>query len=140
MVNLAGGCLCGAIRFRINGEPMAVSHCHCTYCRRATGAPFITWITLPAAAYTLSAGTPAFYHSTDTVRRGFCGACGTTLSYGSNDHADEVDVSAAALDDPEAVMPDDHLWVGSQLSWVRMDDGLPRLDGAHWQHGYPKRN
>jgi len=140
MIDLEGGCLCGAVRFRITGTPMAVSHCHCTFCRRATGAPFITWITLPADGHTLLHGEPAVYNSSGAVKRRFCGACGTTLSYGSDDHPEEIDVSAASLDDPDAVTPDDHLWVGSMLSWVRMDDGLPRLDRAHWDHGYPERN
>lgn len=139
MVQLTGGGHCGTIRYAIDGEPMAVSHCHCTDCRRATGAPFITWITLPRAAYALTKGTPTVYTSTPTVERRFCGTCGATLSYSSTAHTEEVDISAATLDDPEAVSPDDHLWSGAMLSWIRMDDGLPRLDAAHWQHGYPKR-
>ena len=81
MAEHAGGCLCGAVRFRITGTPLCVSHCHCTYCRRATGAAFITWMTLPSELFEITHGEPAFYRSTPKVRRGFCARCGSTLSY-----------------------------------------------------------
>jgi hypothetical protein len=139
MTDLTGGCFCGAIRYRISADPMAVSHCHCTDCRRATGAPFITWITLPSEGFKHTAGAPAEYHSTAAVRRGFCGQCGTTLSYRNVDHPEEIDISAATLDDPDAVTPDDHLWINSKVTWLKFDDGLPCLEGSHWEHGYPKR-
>lgn len=139
-LQLDGGCLCGAVRFRLTAAAMAVSHCHCRYCRRATGAPFITWMTLPLTGFMFIKGEPKYFHSSDVVRRGFCGTCGSTITYGANDHPEEIDVSAALLEDPEAVIPDDHLWSGSRLSWIRMDDGLPQLEAAHWQHGYPDRS
>ena len=140
MAELHGGCLCGAIRYRVGAEPWAVSHCHCTYCRRATGAPFITWMTLPADGSELTAGEIRHHASTPGVRRGFCGECGTTLTFAGDDHPEEIDVSAATLDDPEAVTPDDHLWSGSRLSWVKLEDGLPRLAEGHWGVGYPRKD
>lgn len=140
MTALTGGCACGAIRCAVSAEPMAVSHCHCADCRRATGAPFITWMTLPSEGFRLTDGTPAVFESSPGVERRFCGACGTTLFYGAVAHPEEIDVSAASLDDPEAVTLDDHLWSGAALSWVKMADGLPRLERAHWDHGYPKRS
>ncbi len=136
---LTGGCLCGAVRFQVTGEPMAVSHCHCKDCRRAAGAPFITWMTLKSGDFAYTAGAPKEYESSSGVRRGFCGSCGTTLAYRGATHPEEIDISAAALDDPEAVTPDDHLWIGSKLSWIELADGLPRLEKDHWDHGYPKR-
>ena len=135
-----GGCLCGAIRIEITGEPMVISHCHCATCRKATGAPFITWITLAPDGFAYTQGRPAIYRSTPSIRRSFCAECGTTLGYASDDYDDELDIAAAALDDPAQVRPDDHIWVDGMLPWLKFDDGLPRLPGSHWEHGYPDRS
>lgn len=121
MNTLTGGCLCGAIRYTVTAKPWAVSHCHCADCRRATGAPFITWMTLPVDGFAWVQGKLGVHHSTEGVTRGFCTDCGTSL------------------DDAEAVTPDDHLWSGSALSWLHMADGLPRLKQGHWGVGYPHK-
>ena len=47
---------------------------------------------------------------------------------------------AASLDDPARVTPQDHLMVGSRLPWIHMADGLPELEGGHWEHGYPAKD
>ncbi len=136
---LTGGCLCGAIRYEITAEPIGVNHCHCSICRRAAGAPFITWVTIAGDAFTFTSGTPAYFQSTPDVQRGFCRDCGTTLTYANITHPEEADITAATLDDPELVTPEDHIWTGSMVSWLKFDDGLPRLEGSHWQHGYPNK-
>ncbi len=138
MTELTGGCLCGAVRYRITAEPVVVTHCHCTFCRRAAGAPFITSITVASDGFAWTEEPPAKYRSSAEALRGFCGACGTTLSYRGVGHPEEIDIAAASLDDPERVAPQDHIWVGSMLSWLKFDDGLPRLEGSHWEHGYPE--
>lgn len=135
-----GGCFCGAVRYRFETRPIAVSHCHCANCRRATGAPFITWMTITPETFRWTAAAPTEFRSSTDIRRGFCGACGTTLSYASDGHPEEIDIAAATLDDPTRVAPDDHLWIGAQLPWIKMDDGLPRLTNGHWGIGYPKRD
>src|SRR5438552_1848995 len=56
---ITGGCFCGAIRYRVSATTGDVTHCHCSICRRTTGAPFVTWATFPAAAFAFTAGTPA---------------------------------------------------------------------------------
>jgi len=51
-----------------------------------------------------------------------------------------MDIAAASLDDPASVQPDDHLWVGAMLPWFDFsNDGLAKLEQAHWQHGYPEK-
>jgi len=139
MVDLEGGCFCGSIRYRITAQPSVVTHCHCASCRRASGAVFITWMTLPSDGFEITEGEQAVFHSSPGVNRGFCGICGTTVSYCHDDFTDEIDVAAATLDDAEAVTPDDHIWAKDSLSWVRVADGLPQLDGSHWDHGYPEK-
>src|SRR5262249_57724213 len=56
---IAGGCFCGAIRYRVSAPPHDVTHCHCGICRRTTGAPFVTWSPIPSAAFAFTAGRPA---------------------------------------------------------------------------------
>ena len=59
------------------------------------------------------------------VRRGFCPACGAPLTYEHEGRPDEIDVTTASLDDPEAYPPTYHAWLEDDLAWVRFGDGLP---------------
>src|SRR5881396_1158763 len=54
---ITGGCFCGAVRYRVSATTRDVSHCHCSICRRTTGAPFVTWATFPAATFAVTAGS-----------------------------------------------------------------------------------
>ena len=57
------------------------------------------------------------------MTRTFCGRCGTTLTYRHDTHADEIDVTIATLDDPEAFAPADHSFVGEKIGWMSVNDG-----------------
>jgi hypothetical protein len=123
---IEGGCLCGAIRYRIDGRPGRSTHCHCLHCRRAGGAAFVTWVEFDAAGFRFVSGSPTRYESRPRVTRQFCGRCGAQLTY---QHADEpriVDVTVCSLDDPEIAAPQDHVWYDRVISWVKISDGLPR--------------
>ncbi len=126
---LEGGCLCGAIRYRIEGAPRHVSHCHCEMCRRAGGAPMVTWATVGEAAFKITRGEPRWYRSSDHARRGFCGACGTPLLFVSTRYPGSLDVTAGSLDRPMAVTPTHHTFEPERIAWMRMADGLPRHRG-----------
>ena len=134
---LNGGCLCGAVRYRLSAPPTVVTHCHCRTCRRATGAPFVTWLTAVSESFEFTAGKLAVFHSSPDVSRGFCVTCGTTLTYQHDSYTEELDIAVATLDDPTHVTPQDHIWVGTMLPWLKFADDLPRLPGSHWDHGYP---
>lgn len=138
-MELTGGCLCGAVRYRISAAPIVVTHCHCSMCRRASGAPFVTWITVPSDGFAHTGSEPASYRSSPEVRREFCGRCGASLAFRGDAHPEEIDISAGSLDDPGRVTPRDHIWAGSMVPWLEFDDGLPRLQGSHWEHGYPDK-
>jgi hypothetical protein len=122
---LRGGCFCGDIRYEADGTPFNESNCHCSICRRTTGAPFVTWFSVARPAFRLVSGTPVRFNSTDKGTRGFCRRCGTQLTFEHRDSPDEIDVTTASLDDPEAVPPRDHTWTSSQLGWVKLADDLP---------------
>ena len=125
-----GGCLCGAIRYRVLAEPSWVGNCHCTLCRRASGAPFVSWLTVASDAFALTKGRPVGFNSSPFARRQFCGTCGTQLTFQRNKEQDSIDVTVATLDNPDAFPPHNHVFVGTHLSWLSLEDGLPQKPGT----------
>lgn len=122
---LEGGCLCGAVRYRAQGKAYGITHCHCQTCRRASGAPFVTWAGFDADKFSFTQGKPAAYASSANVVRTFCGRCGTALTYRRSDLADSIDVTLGSMDAPETLIPEDHTWTQSRLSWIAVRDHLP---------------
>jgi len=123
---IEGGCLCGAIRYRIDEPPRRATSCHCLDCRRASAAAFVTWVEFPSSSFTWLSGSPSRYESRPQVYRQFCGACGTQLTYQRVGEPETIDVTACSLDDAEGAAPDDHVWCDRMLPWVKVADGLPR--------------
>jgi hypothetical protein len=124
--SIEGGCLCGAIRYRITGRSRRATSCHCLHCRRASAAAFVTWADYRSSQFVLLSGSPSRYESRPQVTRQFCGACGTQLTYQRADEPGTIDVTTCSLDDAEYVTPDDHVWCDRMLPWVKIADGLPR--------------
>ena len=124
LVTHDGGCLCGAVRYAVHGEPKVSMICHCNTCRRAAGAPVVAWVTFPTDRFSLVRGAPAAFHSTPPVTRTFCATCGTPLTYVHAERPSEIDVCTATLDDPEAFPPTHHSWVSESPRWLRFGDGL----------------
>ena len=120
-----GGCACGAIRYRVSGRPTNTMICHCQTCRRVAASPVVAWLTFPVARFQLVAGRPSVFHSSQPVRRTFCGACGTPLTYEHADSPDSVDVTTCSLDSPGAFPPTHHSWLSHGVAWIRFGDGLP---------------
>lgn len=123
---LEGGCFCGAIRFRLSGPLSQACYCHCESCRRASGAPYVAWCTLERASFAVTKGQLHLHASSRGVMRGFCGDCGTTLTYAHEGRPAEIDVTVVALDEPERSVPVRHIWVCDKLPWVAINDGLPQ--------------
>jgi hypothetical protein len=124
---LKGGCYCGAIRYEVAGTPYHETNCHCSICRRTTGAPFVAWFSVRRAGFRLVQGTPARFRSTAKGTRSFCPHCGTQLTFERADAAGEIDVTTCSLDDPERLPPKDHVRTSSRLVWVQPGDGLPEF-------------
>lgn len=121
-----GGCLCGGVRYEVGGEVGNLCYCHCTSCRRAAGAPLMPWGTFGRESFRLTRGRLAEYRSSPPVVRGFCAACGTSLTYRHEGHPAELDVALATLDEPARFAPRMHVWVSEKLPWVTISDGLPQ--------------
>lgn len=127
---LTGGCHCGAIRYEAEGPVSHETLCHCSVCRRTTGAPVVAWVTVPATTFRFVRGEPARYRSTRRGTRSFCPRCGTQLTFQLDTHRREMDLTTASLDVPERYPPRDHTYVASRLGWMEAMDALPRYPEA----------
>lgn len=123
--SIDGGCLCGAVRYRIQREPLTSTTCQCRSCRRASAAAIVPWITVNSEHFAFNAGQPVEFNSSPPVTRTFCGRCGTPLTYRNTGYVGKIDVTTCSLDDPDAFPPVGHVWASHKLSWVKLADGLP---------------
>lgn len=112
-----GGCVCGAVRYRVRGAPMRVGLCHCKRCRRETGAPFGAFAVYDRASVTIESGEIAEFESSATGRRRFCRACGSPL-FAVWSNSDELDIYLGSLDEPEHFVPSYELWTIRRQSWL----------------------
>jgi hypothetical protein len=99
-----GRCRCGTVRFEADGRPNWTSYCHCESCRRATGAPVAAYAGFPVQAVRFPAGPPAEYGSAPGVRRGFCGRCGSPLSFTGDRWPGEIHLHLGSFDDCAALV------------------------------------
>lgn len=124
--NYDGGCLCGAIRYKLSGPPESSTHCHCRSCQRALGGAFATWCSAKRDNFEVIKGTIKVCETSPGVLRGFCGNCGTSLSYATKEDASgRVWFLGSTLDDPSTLAPTSHVYVSHQQPWVKINDGLP---------------
>jgi hypothetical protein len=127
---VTGGCLCGAVRFRVTLPTLFCAHCHCSMCRRNHGAGYVTWVGVPRAQLALEQGAEALvtYHSSEAGTREFCARCGTSLLCENTHHPDRIDVPLANLDGPIDREPQAHVYFDCRAPWVAVGDELPRID------------
>ena len=122
-----GGCLCGEVRYRVDGAaaPFDVAYCHCRMCQRSAGAPVMVWAEVPEGALAWTRGEPRAYRSSPGWERLFCPDCGTQLVF-RNHCEGTFDINVVTLDDPAAASPAYHIWTESRLPWFEIKDELPR--------------
>jgi hypothetical protein len=112
-----GGCLCSAIRFRISGEPVDSCICHCSTCRRASGAPTVAWLTFDRGQVKILTGVPRIFRSSQGVVRQFCGGCGSALFYETIASPTTIDITTVSLDNPNLFPPTLEVWLEHRLAW-----------------------
>jgi hypothetical protein len=121
----SGSCLCAAVRFTVAGPPTTVCLCHCTMCRRGVGAPAVPWATFRREGLAVE-GTVSWYRSSELARRGFCGACGSSLFFTTEREPHSIDVTVATLREADKLTPRYHSWTPNKLAWEALTDNLPR--------------
>ncbi|GAB3249304.1 GFA family protein [Chitinimonas naiadis] len=125
---LTGQCFCGTVKYAVDADAIWCAHCHCSMCRQAHGAAFVTWFGVPYPAFSVYEGEHAlrWFQSSAQARRGFCGQCGTTLFFHGQRWADEMHITRASLTHGEVMPPSGHVYYDSHVSWANCNDGLPR--------------
>ena len=125
---IEGGCLCNAIRYRLQGVPIISGTCQCRTCRKASAAAIVPWIHVHADDFSFTSGQPVEFQSSPSVTRTFCGRCGTPLTYWKTSYGRKLDVTACSLDDPDMFPPVAHVWTSQKLRWLSLADDLPCFD------------
>jgi len=125
-----GGCLCGAVRYRIAGPPLSSAICHCTSCRRASGAPTVAWVTVNRTQFEILSGEPVAFRSSPGVTRQFCAKCGSPLTYENAKNPSSIDITTISLDEPNGFPPSAEVWLEDKISWQPTDPDLPKYQGS----------
>lgn len=123
---MTGGCLCGAVRWRLTGAPGPLVACHCEDCRRTTGH-HVVCATVDAADVTVAGAGLRWYASSETGRRGFCGTCGANLFWKATDW-DRMEIWMGTADDTAGLALAGHEFVASKSDYYDIADDLPRFD------------
>jgi len=123
-MSISGGCQCGAIRFRVDGDLGEASICHCRMCQKATGGLFGPYVSVKLAELIWTRGERKRFQSSNKVWRGFCEACGTPLTFEYQGGPALMGLAIGALDDPSVARPAEQLGSPSKLPWL---DELPSL-------------
>ena len=132
-MTLAGGCLCGGVRFELSAAPARATYCHCTRCQRRTGAAASAEASIDAGTLTIVSGEKLVRAYTDPGRwqELFCSSCGSALFSRDPEHPSRMSVSLGAFDGDPGVRPSRRQFVGYAAAWEPIpDDGLPRFGEA----------
>lgn len=128
---MKGGCFCGTVRYRLDATPYDTGWCHCRICQKISGAPALVFTTIASTGYVIEQGEDAIgrVKTTDFGERSFCTRCGTPLTIHVALQPEEIDITAATLDDPAQVTPGFHIFYADRQLWAEASDDLPRYDG-----------
>lgn len=127
---LTGGCQCGAVRFRVEGEACHAGVCHCRMCQKAFGSFFAPLVVIDAVVWTR--GEPARFRSSSIAQRGFCKDCGTPLTYEPDNG--KLELAIGAFDEPARIRPGIQVGLESRIPWLSELDDLPTY---HAEEGDP---
>ena len=133
-----GRCLCGALRYQIDGPFVDMVHCHCSMCRKHHGAPFATWAVAPLGGFRWvgDTSTLASYQSSAKGHREFCRTCGSVAPL--LDEAIGLAIAPAGnLEGDPGIRPTKHMFVASKAAWYTITDGLPQHDEYPPEFGMP---
>lgn len=128
----AGGCLCGAVRYTLKARPLTVSACHCSDCKRLTGATNNLAITVLRDDLEHSGETTAYRKTADSGRQAEvvrCAVCGTRLWHAPQAMPDKAFLMAGTLDDSSWAIPVAHIWVERASPGVVFEEDAEKREG-----------
>jgi hypothetical protein len=126
---LEGGCLCGAVRYRISAPFSSAGYCHCTHCQRRTGTGSSANGRVPRRGFELLAGTEELrsFQPPEGIPKLFCARCGSALFSGDPLNDAEVAVRLGTLDGDPGIRPQYRQFLESASAWEAVpEDGLAR--------------
>ena len=124
----SGSCLCGAVKFSVDGELQEPDACHCTQCRKQSGHYWVS-TNVKREAFTLDgADKLTWYQSSDKVRRGFCSVCGSFLFWDPIKHP-VIAIGMGAFEKPTGTQIEKHIFVSYKGDYYDITDGLPQESG-----------
>ncbi len=121
-----GGCLCGAIRYRVTGQPVATTLCHCRSCRRASGGTNVAWAVFDHSDFEWLSGYPAAYCSSPGIEWLHCQYCSSLVGYRRSSRPEHMDITTGTLDDPDRFPPAVEIWLEHRIGWETLDPDLPK--------------
>lgn len=126
---LSGGCLCGGVRYEIEGNLRRLTHCHCGMCRKAHGAAFATYAAVKRERFRFTASaTLRAYKSSELVTREFCSVCGSSLFWTTTQEPEIIGLAVGTLDgDPEG-RPVGHIYTRDKAPWFSITDDLVQYE------------
>lgn len=127
-----GGCICGAVRYRVNAAPLGVYNCHCKDCQRSAGSPYSSSMIVRRADFELRGATLTYDKPADsgrTVRQHSCPRCHTRLFNEPLGNSEVVVVRPGTLDDSRWAVPVGNIWTDSRAPWVEIDWSEPHFPG-----------
>ena len=130
-MSLAGGCQCGAVRYRIESVRVAYC-CHCTQCQKQSGSAFAISVRVARSDFEVAGPLASWSRSTDsgsTTDCHFCTRCGTRIYHSGHSRPGFVTVKGGTLDDPQAVRIEAHIWTRSRRLDLALDPALPSWEG-----------
>lgn len=134
-----GSCLCGGIRFRFDeAGAIVINHCHCSRCRKASGAEYASFLQIVADYFTWESGEDLIqsYESMPGNFRTFCRICGSRAPV-VRTQVNSVTIPLGLLEADPGLRAEMHLFVGSKAPWFEITDDLRQFDEmgtpADWQ-------
>ena len=130
MTQRTGKCLCGAVNFTLNAEPLAVRVCWCRDCQHLAANGTVNML-VPTSALTIS-GVLSEHTKTassgNAITRQFCPNCGTHLFAKSDARPQFRVIRVGTLDEPCSIQPNINIWASSAPTWACLDPSLERVD------------
>ena len=127
---LTGSCLCGGVKYEIDGGINAVTNCHCSLCRKMSGSAFASGATIPASSFRFTVGENLLkeWESSPGYQRVFCGRCGSPILKRKIKEPENLRLRVGTLDTDPGVKMSKHTHVRSKAPWVEIKDGLPQSE------------
>ena len=121
-----GGCLCGTVRYRVSGDPVAATLCHCGSCRRASGGTNVAWVVFEKDQFEWLSDEPAAFSSSPGIHWLFCDQCGSLVGYRRASRPEHVDITTGTLDNPDRFPPTVEIWLEQRIGWETLHPTLPK--------------